>query len=168
MGVEVLSTCLWEERQALEDLAYQLETELLIVTAGRHRMLPRATAELESVLGRVAACEAGRAAASRALALELGMSPDANLEVLAQALPEHADALRSHRRRLRELLAQIDDLTRRTRGLLARHLAATTDALAVLGVTSDYRPAAAPGAVETATMTTTGAPARAVLFDART
>lgn len=163
MGVEALSTCLWEERQALEDLAYQLETELLVVNAGRHQLLPRATADLEAALGRLAACEADRSAATRTLTAQLGVAPDANLEVLAQALPEHAEALRSHRRRLRELVAQVDDLSRRARGLLARHLAATTDALAVLGVTPDYRPVPAAGGA----MASTAAPA-AVLFDART
>lgn len=144
MGVEALSTCLWEERQALEDLAYQLEAQQLVVSAGRHRMLPRATGAVETALAHLAACEAARATAARQLAGELGLAADANLELLAQALPEHAEALRSHRRRLRELLTQVDDLTRGTRGLLARNLAATTDALAILGVTPDY-PAATPG-----------------------
>jgi len=138
MGVEPLCACLWEERQALDDLVYHLEAELLLVQAGRHRWLPRATAAVQQALAALAARDAQRAEAVRVLATELGLSADCNLEALAQALPDHADVLRAHRRQLRALLAQVDDLTRRTRGLLARHLAATTDALAMLGVAPSY------------------------------
>lgn len=144
MGVEALSTCLWEERQALEELAYQLQAQQLVVAAGRHRMLPRATEAVEGALAHLAACEAARATAARQLAGELGLAPDANLELLAQVLPEHAEALRSHRRRLRELLTEVDELTRAIRGLLARNLAATTDALGVLGVAPAYPTTGAP------------------------
>lgn len=148
MGAEPLSACLWEERQALEDLAYQLEMELLAVTAGRHGLLPRATAALQRALAHLAACEAGRAGTAAELAAELGLAEDANLELLADAMPEHADALRSHRRRLGELVQQVDELSQRIRGLLARNLAATTDALALLGVTPTYEPEAGiPGGV---------------------
>lgn len=160
MGVEALSTCLWEERQALEDLAYQIESELLVVCGGRHRMLPRASSAVEEALARLAACEAQRSTAAGALAGTLGLPRDANLELLAQALPEHADALRSHRRRLRELLEQVEELTRQTRGMLARNLAATTDALATLGVAPTYSPTTGPHAFA-------GATTAAVLVDAR-
>jgi hypothetical protein len=147
MGPEALSTCLWEERQALEELAYRLEAELLVVASGRTRWLPRASAAVSDALAEVAARDARRASCVAALAAELGLAADVTIEALAEALPDHADALRSHRRHLRQLLAQVDDLTRRTRALLARHLAATTDALAMLGVAPDYPGPSRPGAV---------------------
>jgi len=138
MGVDMLSACLWEQRQALEELAYQLEAELLLVAAGRHRWLARSTAAVQAALAELDAVEARRATAARRLAGELGLPPDATLNQLAQALPEAAQVLRSHRRNLRELLLQVDDLSERNRNLLARNLAATSDALALLGVSATY------------------------------
>jgi ABC-type transporter Mla subunit MlaD len=138
MTVESLYACLWEERQALDDLVYHLEAELSLVEAGRHRRLPRATAAVQHALAELAARDRARAEAVATLAGQLGLERTCTLEALAQAIPDHTDLLREHRRVLRNLVGQVDDLTRRLRSLLARHLAATTDALALLGVPPSY------------------------------
>lgn len=164
MGVDTLSACLWEQREVLEDLAFQLESELLMVASGRYRWLARTTAGVEQALARVAAAEERRAAAAGALATEAGLAPGANLEALAEALPDSAELLRSHRRNLQDLLRDVQDLVERNRMLLARNLAATTDALAMLGVDQGYGPGHHPGAAATTTTTASGG---AVLVDAR-
>ena len=92
------------------------------------------------------------------LATALGLSPGATLEQLADALPDGSDVLRSHARHLHHLVGEVETLTEQTRRLLARNLAATTDALALLGVTSSYAPSH-PG--QTATAHTGGG----MLFD---
>lgn len=140
----MLSAYLWEERQALEELAYQLETEQVLIASARHGLLARSTAAIERALAELTAVEARRSAAAGAVALELGLAANATLSQLADALPDQATALHSHRRNLRELLHQIDGLTEQNRKLLAQHLAATSDALALLGVAPTYGPR--PGA----------------------
>ncbi len=164
MGVEALSSCLWEQREALEDLAYRLEAELLMVASGRYRWLARTTAGVEEALARLAAVEQRRAVEAGALAAEAGLQADANLEALADALPDAAEVLRSHRRNLHDLLHEVEELAQRTRALLARNLAATTDALAMLGVEQGYGPdLGRRSPVHAATVQ----PGTAVLVDAR-
>ncbi len=140
MGVEALSSCLWEQREALEELAFQLEAELLMVASGRYRWLPRTTAAVEEALARLADVEARRGAAADVVAAEAGLAPGANLEALACALPDSAELLRSHRRNLQDRLHDVEELAASTRGLLARNLAATADALALIGVEQGYSP----------------------------
>ncbi len=140
MVSDELSTCLWTQRQALETLAYRLEVEMLMAAAGRSQGLARSTAATELALADLLVADARRAMAADELATALGLSPGATLEQLADALPDGSDVLRSHARHLHHLVGEVETLTEQTRRLLARNLAATTDALALLGVTSSYAP----------------------------
>ena len=140
MLLDELSTCLWTQRQALETLAYHLEVEMLMAAAGRSRGLARSTSATELALADLLVADARRAMAADELATALGLSPGATVEQLADALPDGSDVLRSHARHLHHLVGEVETLTEQTRRLLARNLAATTDALALLGVTSSYAP----------------------------
>lgn len=140
MFPDELSTCLWNQRQALETLAYQLQVEMLMAAAGRGRWLARSTAAAEAAVADLVAADARRVAAANELATALGLPPGATIEQLADGLPEGSDVLRSHARHLQHLVGEVEALAEQTRGLLARNLAATTDALALLGVTPSYGP----------------------------
>jgi hypothetical protein len=147
MGLDELSVCLWEQRAALEHLAFRLEEELLVLAAGRHRWLTRTLAEVTEAFTAVDAAEGRRAGAARTVAEELGLAPDATLAMLADAAGgEQGDTLRRHRATLRQLVETVQGLTDRASELLARNLAATADALALLGVTStpSYEAGGAP------------------------
>jgi flagellar biosynthesis/type III secretory pathway chaperone len=136
MGLDHLSICLWDEQAALEDLAFRLEQELLVLTSGRHQWLNRTTAEVAVALNRLGDLEKRRLEISRSVAEELGVTGDATLSALAEAsVPDDAKTLRDHRQRLRDLLGLVQGLAERTRFVLARNLAATNDALACMGAT---------------------------------
>ncbi|HXW33958.1 MAG TPA: flagellar protein FlgN [Acidimicrobiales bacterium] len=146
MGLDDLSVCLWEQRAALEHLAFRLEEELLVLAAGRHRWLSRTLSEVNEAYAALDASEQRRAEAAKALAAELGLPPHATLSNLADATgAEEGETLRRHRTTLRQLLETVQELTERASELLARNLSATADALAMLGIppTSGYRPGGA-------------------------
>jgi len=167
MEVETLSTCLWEERHALEELAFRLETELALVAAGRHRWLARSTAAIEQALATLNEAEVRRSAAVVAITSEIGLPSNTTLNQLAEAFPDQATALHSHRRHLRELLHQVDTLTEQNQNLLARNLAATTDALALLGIAPTYGPDSGAGRSHHHDQTSTSWDSRAVLVSTR-
>lgn len=136
MGLDDLSVCLWEQRAALEHLAFRLEEELLVLAAGRHRWLTKALAEVTEAFAAVDAVEGRRAEAAGQVAIELGLEPGATLAALADATGgEDGETLRRHRTVLRQLIDTVQSLTERTSELLARNITATADALALLGVT---------------------------------
>jgi len=147
MGLDELSVCLWEQRAALEHLAFRLEEELLVLAAGRHRWLTRTLAEVSEAFAAVDAAEVRRAAAARSVAEELGLPPEATLATLADATGgEQGDTLRRHRTTLRQLVETVQGMADRASELLARNITATADALALLGVTAtpSYRAGGAP------------------------
>lgn len=147
MGMDDLSVCLWEQRAALEHLAFRLEEELLVLAAGRHRWLTRTVAEVNDAYAAVDRAERRRAEAAKDLARQLGLPAEATLANLAEAAADDdAETLRRHRTILRQLLSTVQELADRASELLARNLSATADALALLGVAPSpaYQPGGAP------------------------
>jgi len=131
-----LSACLQDERGALELVAFRLEQQLLLVTSGNRRWLPAATAEVEAALSRLEACDRRRAELAAAVGQVLGLGPTPTLAQLAEASGEAwCQQLRTQRAALLEVLGGVQELLARNREVIARHLAATADALAALGVT---------------------------------
>jgi len=144
MATEQLTFVLWETREALEDLAFALEQTLLFASAGRARHLARSSAAVDQAMAKLAAADQRRSELLAELAPSLGLDPNPSLRMVAERLPEEEGAaLLDLRRSLLALLGQVDQLADQLRGVLAQHLAAANDALAVLGTTP---PLVAPGA----------------------
>ena len=87
MSMTDLSSVLWRSRELLELLLFKLEEEQLLLASGRSRWLTHATREVEVVLDQIRQTEVVRAAYAQAVAVELGLSPEAALGELADAAP---------------------------------------------------------------------------------
>ncbi|SEJ56526.1 flagellar protein FlgN [Demequina mangrovi] len=130
MSFDELSTVLWRERELLETLLFKLETEELIIAAGRSRWLGRAAREVELVLSQIRDADLGRAAEAEAAARSIGLDGDPGLRELAIAAPAPWDELLgAHHAALSTLAAQIAALGESNRELLAVSLQATREAL---------------------------------------
>jgi len=160
MGAEQLSTCLWDEQAALEELAFRLEQELLVLKSGRHQWLARTTAEVAVALSRLGEIGNRRALIARALGEELGVTGEVTLRALSDACAgQDEGALAGHRQRLRDALGTVQSLADRIRAILARNITATNDALACMG--------SAPVSAYDASGTPSKSHDRALLVDAR-
>jgi len=151
--------CLFEESEALEHLAFKLEQEQLVLVAGKPRLLARNSAEFEQAVTALAAVSRRREQLVVAAAAELGLPPTSTLSALADAAQDEDErrVLCERREIMRSQVGRITDLCAKNREILARNLAATTDALALLGEGPSYTAMAT---------TTVGAP-RARVLDAR-
>jgi hypothetical protein len=159
MGLNALVVCLFEESDALEHLAFKLEQEQLVLVAGKPRLLARNSAEFEQAVKALDVVSRRREELVLAAAAELGLPPATTLSALADAAPDEDErrVLGERRQIMRGQVARISDLCAKNRDILARNLAATTDALALLGESPSYTAMAT---------TTVGAPRFRVL-DAR-
>lgn len=121
MTLTEVSNILWRERQLLELLLFKLEEEQLLLAAGRSRWLAHATREVETVLGEIKRVELARAVEVEALAVSLGLSPEASLRELAAASPPPWDAvLEDHREAFLTATQEIQSLAQDNRELLSR------------------------------------------------
>ena len=159
MGLNALVVCLFEESEALEHLAFKLEQEQLVLVAGKPRLLARNSAEFEQAVKDLDVVSRRREALVIAAAEELGLTPTTTLGALAEATPDDDErrVLGERRQVMRVLVDRINALCAANREILARNLAATTDALALLGETPSYTAMAT---------TTVGAP-RPRMLDAK-
>jgi NaMN:DMB phosphoribosyltransferase len=159
MGLNALVACLFEESEALEHLAFKLEQEQLVLVAGKPRLLARNSAEFEQSVKALDVVSRRREELVVAAAGELGLPGTTTLSALADAAPDEDErrVLGERRQTMRAQVARITDLCARNRQILARNLAATTDALALLGEGPSYTAMAT---------TTVGAP-RSRMLDAR-
>jgi FlgN protein len=159
MGLNALVACLFEESEALEHLAFKLEQEQLVLVAGKPRLLARNSAEFEAAVKALDVVSRRREELVRAAAAPLGLPPTTTLSALADAASDEDErrVLGERRRVMRAQVARITDLCAKNREILARNLAATTDALALLGESPSYTAMAT---------TTVGAP-RSHMLDAR-
>ncbi len=111
--MRALSDVLWRERDLLELLVHRLEVERALLETGRTARIALAARETEDVLEQYRTAELGRAAEAAASARALGRPEDASLADLAQAAQgPWGDILHEHRSALRELVAQVETLTR--------------------------------------------------------
>jgi flagellar biosynthesis/type III secretory pathway chaperone len=159
MGLNALLVCLFEESEALEHLAFKLEQEQLVLAAGKPKLLARNSAEFEQAVKALDVVSRRREQLVATAAGELGLPPNTTLSALADAVPDEDErrVLGDRRQAMRALVDRINDLCAKNRAILARNLAATTDALALLGDSPTYTAMAT---------TTVGAP-RAHRLDAQ-
>jgi flagellar biosynthesis/type III secretory pathway chaperone len=137
VDVAALSECLTEECASLEHLVFKLEEEHLVLASGRHRLLPQANAEVQAALAALDLVERERARLTALVIDDVGLGAGSTLGDIAdavQSMDTHsAGVLRSHRESMSHLLGRVQDLAEENRVLLARGIAATADALALLG-----------------------------------
>lgn len=134
MSLPDLAAVLWRQRELLELLAYRLECERLLLSAGRTRWLPAATTEVETVLDELAVIDMQRAAVSDAAARELGLPPGATLEEVAgSAQPPWTEVLIEHRNALISISKELAVLAEASRSMTTAGLAAVEQTLASLG-----------------------------------
>jgi hypothetical protein len=131
MGLQEVSTTLWQERNLLELLLFKLEEEQLLLAAGRTRWLARATREVEVVLERIREAEIMRSIEVDHVAPSLLLAPGPSLQQLAAHAPPPWDTMfADHRQAFLELTDEITSLAHANRELVARGQRATQDFLA--------------------------------------
>jgi flagellar biosynthesis/type III secretory pathway chaperone len=145
-GFETLLGCLADEETALRSLLLRLKEQGLLLTSGEIHSLGQTSADVALALEGLAAATSRREAAAAPLheSLELGL--DSTLAIVADRAPDEAvgQRIRQRRRSLRDALDQVRRSSRHNRDLLAGGLAATGDALALLGVTPTYNAVGTP------------------------
>lgn len=128
--LNALSETLWRERELLEQLLFRLEVEQLLLVSGRTKRLPLATRDVEVVLERIRAAELGRAVEVEAAARALGLEGGASLLEMARAVPAPWDGiLREHRTAFIQLTAEVSELSKGNRDLLASSRRATQETM---------------------------------------
>jgi hypothetical protein len=132
MSVNELSAVLWRERELLELLTYKLETEQLLLTAGRSRWIDHASREVEQVVERLRAVGLERSVESAAVAEEWGAESDAPLRAVVAAAPAGpwGEILASHLRAMIELTTHIASLRDENERFLRAAARATQETLA--------------------------------------
>ncbi len=130
MSLTEVSSILWRERELLDLLLFKLEEEQLLLSAGRTRWLGHATREVEMVLAEMKRAELGRAVEVEAVAVSLGLSPQASLRELSEAAPAPwNDILREHRLAFLTTTEEITALAQSNRELLATGYRAARETL---------------------------------------
>ena len=115
-GLAALSETLWHERELLEQLAFKLDVERVLVESGSARWIDRAAAEVDQVLDEVRRTEVVRAVQVDDVAGALGLRAGATLRVLAAAAGDAwAMVLEDHRRALTAATAAVSAAASRSR-----------------------------------------------------
>jgi len=140
MDLEGFIACLDQEHRALEALSFKLNEERLILIAGQQEMLDRATAAVEDAAEELMSVGRRRSALLREMAGTLGLTEEATLREIAAAMPAADDRRRLDglRQAMRRTMQAVRDTSEQNRLLLARGLAATMDALSLLGAPTSY------------------------------
>jgi hypothetical protein len=131
--LQEVSGVLWTERNLLEELAFKLDVQHLVLSSGRTRWLARATKELEAVLDQLRSAELVRAIKIDVLAETLGLAPSPSLAALVAVLPEPwAEIFAQHREAFVASTGEVNVQAEVNRTLLADGRHATRAALAWL------------------------------------
>ncbi|HET9076916.1 MAG TPA: flagellar protein FlgN [Acidimicrobiales bacterium] len=135
-----LIECLAEEQGALEHLLFKLREQHLVLVAGEHRWLAACTAEVEAAVTRLTGIGQRREQLAAAVHAAHGLPPRSNISALADHVEDEltCQVLLQRQRSLRDALDQVRRCSRQNRELLAQGLAATNDALALLGTVPTY------------------------------
>lgn len=139
-GCAELLECLAAEEAALEDLLFKLREQHMVLSSGEHRWLPRCTREVEAAVGSLTRSGARREDVSARVNASHGLADGASLGALAEKVGDEliCQRLLQRQRTLRDMLDQVRRCSRQNREMLAHGLAATNDALALLGTVPTY------------------------------
>lgn len=125
-----VSSLLWTERELLEQVAYKLTLQRLILSSGATRWLNRINDELGVAVSQVSGSEVIRAAELEALADALHLPHETTLaELIAVAPQPWGELLGEHRVVLRSLVAEIEDLGGDVKRLLQAGMSAIRETL---------------------------------------
>ena len=135
-----LLDCLADEQEALDNLLFKLRQQNMVLNAGEHRWLASCTNEVEQAIKSLTVTGRRRELISAQLHAEHGLEQTARLIELADQVDDEVvcQQLRQRQRCLRDVLDQVRRCSRQNRQMLASGLAATNDALAILGVVPSY------------------------------
>lgn len=139
-GCSDLIDCLSEEQRALEYLLFKLREQHLVLNSGEHRWLAACTAEVESAVRELTGVGARREVLASQVHAAHGLPGGSTLGALAERVGDEltCQLLLQRQRSLRDILDQVRRCSRQNRELLAHGLAATNDALALLGSVPTY------------------------------
>jgi len=147
-----ISAALWRIRELLDLLTFKLETEQVLVAAGRSRWLGRATHEVELVLEEIRHADLRRTIELGDVAETMGLDPDISLAELAEAAPDPWGAvLTDHRLTLISATTEISALAESNRDLLDSSYRALQEALGLLSSVPEPSTYTADGATSPAT-----------------
>lgn len=147
-----ISSALWRIRDLLDLLTFKLETEQVLVAAGRSRWLGRATHEVELVLEEIRHAELSRTIELGDVAEALGLDFETSLRELAEAAPAPwDDVLTDHRDKLISATTEISALAESNRELLDSSYHALQEALGFLSLKPEPSTYNADGATSTVT-----------------
>lgn len=128
-----LGLLLWRHRELLDDLLFRLETQNLLLLAGRDHWVHRVADEAQGTLEAISVTDAERAGLVADMAPALGLPVDAALRDLAAVAPEPWGLIFSdHRASLLEVVDRVTDLSQRARRRLHRGLEGAREALSEL------------------------------------
>lgn len=129
-----------DEQDALEHLLFKLREQHLVLSSGEHRWLSHSTAEVESAVHVLTATGRRREDVVARVHRAHGLSSDSNIAALAASVEDEltCQQLLQRQRSLRDVLDQVRRCSRQNRDILAHGLAATNDALAILGSVPTY------------------------------
>ena len=133
-ATEDLSHQLWTLRELLEQLVFKLEVQMLLLSAGRARWIPFASAEVEAIIEAIAEVEIAREAATRRVTGQRSLPPTTSLSDLGAHLgAPWGPVLQQHRLHLLSLQAEVEDLSRSNHDLARHGMARTREVIAALG-----------------------------------
>lgn len=145
MAAADLNSVLWRERELLDSLLFHLETEQLMLAAGRIRWLPRAAAEIERTTAVLRETEILRCVEADQVAAELGMAADPSLSALADVAQEPwCTIFNDQREALLSITEQITQMASANRSMLADAQRGTRTALLSLEQTTAVRAPTVP------------------------
>lgn len=132
-GLSDLSAVLWHERELMELLLFKLDEEQLVLAAGKHEWLPRATREVEVVLAKISEAEMDRSVVVARVGQNLGLGTEPSLRELAAKAPEPwGDLLLDHRKSFTELAGRIQGIAEANRDLVRSAKSAADQVIAAL------------------------------------
>jgi hypothetical protein len=147
-----VSAALWRIRELLDLLTFKLETEQVLVAAGRSRWLGRAAHEVELVLEEIRHADLSRAVELGDVAETLGLDPQISLSELIEAAPDPwGGVLTDHRDSLITATTEISALAESNRELLQSSYQALQETLGLLSPTPEPSTYTADGARSPAT-----------------
>jgi hypothetical protein len=130
MAAADLNSVLWRERELLDSLLFFLETEQLMLAAGRTRWLAQASVEIERTTAALRETELLRAVDADQVAAELGIGADPSLSALAEVAEEPwCTIFNDQREALLSITEQITQMASANRSMLAKAQRATRTAL---------------------------------------
>lgn len=141
MAISTLSAGLWQVREVLEELAFRLEVQRLVLETGGFRWMDQATRDVDTAVRRLQEAELVRAIDAGPVCDSLGLPPHTPLSWIAATAPDPwGQVLEEHRVALNEALGELAGLSRTSNDHLTEGYLAVEAALARM----HYTPEAAP------------------------